>query len=349
MQLYDTTITRKGQHLHFTERFFIEKRIALGDSNREIARKLYRPHSTVNNEIKRGSIKQSKIVNGQRIDFTKYDAYAAQGFYQCNRERSVRGYKLARISKFIEYAVKKIRYEKWSPDAVVGYVLIQGLFTREEIVSAKTLYNYIDLKIIDLTNFDLLRKVSMKARKQRLKANKMVLGDSIENRPEHISDRSEFGHWEIDTVIGVKNKTEPVLLNLTERQTRFELILKIGGKTATDVEHALEPLMGTSLSHEIFKSITSDNGLEFSSLVNAVQSVADVYFTHPYSSWERGTNENHNGIIRRFVRKGIRISTICDSTIRHINIWMNNYPRRLLGYKTPYELFNEKLEQSTDF
>lgn len=74
MQLYDTTITRKGQHLHFTERFFIEKRIALGDSNREIARKLYRPHSTVNNEIKRGSIKQSKIVNGQRIDFTKYDA-----------------------------------------------------------------------------------------------------------------------------------------------------------------------------------------------------------------------------------------------------------------------------------
>lgn len=124
-----------------------------------------------------------------------------------------------------------------------------------------------------MTNFDLLRKVSMKNRKKSPNANNMVLGDFIEKRPEHIDDRIEFGHWEIDTVIGAKDKNEPVLL-------------KIGGKTAKDVESALEPLMRTSLSHDIFKSITSDNGLEFSSLTNAVQSVADVYFTHPHSSWE---------------------------------------------------------------
>lgn len=96
MQHYDTTIIQKGQHLHFTERFFIEKRLALGDSNREIARRLDRPHSTVNNEVRRGTIEQTKIVNGQRLNFKQYDAYAAQGFYYCNRERSVKGYKLAK-------------------------------------------------------------------------------------------------------------------------------------------------------------------------------------------------------------------------------------------------------------
>ena len=101
----------------------------------------------------------------------------------------------------------------------------------------------------------------MKNRKKSPNANNMVLGDFIEKRPEHIDDRIEFGHWEIDTVIGAKDKNEPVLLTLTERQTRFVLILKIGGKTEMGVKSALEPLMRTSLSHEIFKSITSDNGL----------------------------------------------------------------------------------------
>ena len=269
-----------------------------------------------------------------------------KGFYYCNRERSVKGYKLARVGEFIEYALKKIRYEKWSPDAVVGYALVQGLFTKDEVVSAKTLYNYIDLKIIDLTNFDLLRKLSFKVRKQKPNANVMILGNSIETRPEHIHNRSEFGHWEIDTVIGVKDKNEPVLLTLTERQTRFELILKIAGKTEVDVSNALQPLMNTLLSKEIFKSITSDNGLEFSSLTEAVKSNAEVYFTHPYSSWERGTNENHNGIIRRFIPKGIRISNITETTIRRINVWMNNYPRKIFGYHTPFEMFNEKLELS---
>ena len=102
--------------------------------------------------------------------------------------------------------------------------------------------------------------------------------------------------------------------------------------------------MNTQLSKELFKSITSDNGLEFSSLIEATKSMAEVYFAHPYSSWERGTNENHNGIIRRFIPKGIKISTIAESTIKKINIWMNNYPRKLLGYKTSFEMFNDNLE-----
>lgn len=343
MPIYNTTKVNKGQHLHITERFYIEKRIALGDSNREISRKLNRPHSTINNEIKRGTITQVRIENGKKIYYKIYDAYAAHGFYLSNRSRCVKGYKLTRVCKFIEYAVNKIRNDKWSPDAVVGYVLVQGLFTKEEVVSAKTIYNYIDLKIIDLDNFDLLRKISFKKRKKNPRQNKMIFGKSIDLRPEIINSREEFGHWEIDTMIGIKDKNEPVLLTLTERKTRFELIIKIAGKTDLHVREALKPLMISAHAQFIFKSITSDNGLEFASLADAVRSVAEVYFTHPYSSWERGTNENHNGIIRRFIPKGILISTITEDTIRAVNIWMNNYPRKLLGYKTPFDLFNESM------
>ena len=166
MQFYDTLPINKWQHLDLTERFYFEKMIARGYSNRAKARGLNRPHSTINNVIKHGIIKQKKIINGKEEYYTKYDAYAAQGFYELNRERSVKFFKSVGASKFIEFAVDKIRIHKWSPDAVAGFAYVQGLFTKKEIVSAKTLYNYIDLKLIDLDNFDLLLKLSRKATKQ---------------------------------------------------------------------------------------------------------------------------------------------------------------------------------------
>ncbi len=341
MQFYDTLPIIKWQHLDITERFYIEKNKALGYSNRAIARGLNRPHSTINNEIKRGTITQKRIINGKEEYYTRYDAYAAQGFYELNRKRSVKPFKLARVSEFIEFAVDLIRNHKWSPDAVVGYAYAQGLFTKEEMVSAKTLYNYIDQKIIGLDNFDLLLKLSRKTTKQVPKKNKRILGKSISLRPNHINDRSQFGHWEIDTVIGVKDLNEPVLLTLTERVTRYELIIKIEGKTDQAVSRALKPLMNTEHASEIFKSVTSDNGSEFATLTEAVKSVAEVYFTHPYSSWERGTNENNNGMIRRFIPKGMRISKVSSNQIRNINLWMNKYPRKILGYYTPHQQFFE--------
>ena len=344
MHTYDTLEIKKGQHLHFTERFFIEKMIALGKSNRSIGRLLDRPHSTINNEVKRGTIKQMRIVNGKREYYYEYCAYAAEGFYRANRERSVKGFKLVRVQKFIAYAVDMIRNKGWSPDALCGYAYVQNLFTRDEMVSAKTLYSYIDQKLIDLTNFDLLEKLSRKTHKQRPNEHKRLNGKSISERPEQINDRSEFGHWEIDTVIGVKDKYEPVLLTLTERLTRYELILKIEGKTDEAVKKALKPLMQTEMATDIFKSITADNGVEFTSLVEAVQDVADVYFSHPYTSWERGTNENHNRMIRRFIPKGKRISEVNDSMIRNINLWLNKYPRKIFNYLTPHDLFEEALQ-----
>lgn len=122
------------------------------------------------------------------------------------------------------------------------------------------------------------------------------------------------------------------------------MIIKIDGKAANPVNRALTTLKEAVEKDFalLFKTITSDNGVEFSGLSNLLKDITEVYFTHPYSSWERGTNENHNGLIRRFIPKGTRMEDVALTTIRRVQDWMNNLPRKILGYATPREcLFTE--------
>ncbi|WP_332248526.1 IS30 family transposase, partial [Brochothrix campestris] len=149
----------------------------------------------------------------------------------------------------------------------------------------------------------------------------------------------------MDTVVGLKNKADAVLLTLTERKTRFEFILKVEGKQASFVNKALLQLKKQCGSYfgAIFKTITADNGKEFSGINELLKDTLAIYFTHPYSSWERGTNENHDGIIRRFIPKGRSVSDVSDQLVQRIQTWMNNLPRRILGFQTPKELFLEEI------
>ena len=288
MQTNNTTIISRGQHLSLKERIEIQCMLSKDYSHRQIALELDRSHATINNEIKRGTIEQKKKVNGVTFYFEVYKADSAQKNYENKRKKSRKPFKLMSVFLFLEYAIKKIQEDNWSPDAIVGSAKITGLFEPESMVSTKTLYKYIDLGLLKITNLDLLLKVRRNTRKATSRANRRILGTSIEKRPEHINDRSEFGHWEIDTVIGTNSKDEPVLLTLTERKTRFEIIIKISGKTEKAVNEAIQDLMDNEYSEKLFKSITSDNGTEFSSLSEAVSAVAGVYFTHSYSSYERG-------------------------------------------------------------
>lgn len=144
---------------------------------------------------------------------------------------------------------------------------------------------------------------------------------------------------------GLRTKDDQALLTLTERKTRYEVILKIDGKAADPVNQALTALKeaaGKAFEY-LFKTITSDNGTEFSGLSELLKGIRDVYFTHPYSSWERGTNEHHNGKIRRFILKRTRMSEVPLSTIRRVQDWMNHLPRKILGYVTPRECLLEEL------
>lgn len=217
-------------------------------------------------------------------------------------------------------------------------------------ICIRTLYNYIDKGVfLRLSLKHLPLKGTRKPHRKRLIAAKVSKGTSIEKRPAVIDDRTEFGHWEMDCVIGKKQKRE-TLLCLSERITRKEMIIKIPNRTTESVVKALNRIERSygKMFRRVFKSITVDNGVEFSDCKGLEKSIyagqrTKVYYCHPYSSYERGTNERLNREIRRKIPKGVDIPKFSDSQIKDIENWMNHYPRQVLGFATADELFNEYL------
>ena len=235
---------------------------------------------------------------------------------------------------------------KYSPDAVIGELNRTG----QELICTKTLYNYIDRGVFEgVSNYSLWEKRKRHKHKYR-QISRISLKNkgsrSIEERPERINNRLEYGHWEGDSIIGQRNGRKDALFTLSERMTREKIILKLESATQEAIQKALNKLEHNygGYFREKFKTITLDNGREFldweaieqSALTDKKRTI--VYFAHPYSSWERGTNENQNRMIRRFIPKGTDISKLSDKDIKRIEEWMNNYPRKILGYKTPNEL-----------
>ncbi|MGL5244050.1 MAG: IS30 family transposase [Sarcina sp.] len=336
--------SRKNKHLNFEERMIIQIRLQDGFTPYKIAKELKRSMNTISNEIRRGTI--SQIKQGKSIKV--YLADVGETIYKKHRLNSCRTFKCLECSNFINYVVNKMKHDSWSPDACVGFVLSTNMFKRSEIVCTKTLYNYINIDLLSVKNIDLPLKLRRNNKSVRVKNHKKKLGKSIEERPNHINSREEFGHWEIDTVIGEKSNNDCVLLTLVERKTRNAIIRKITSKTANAVINELKNIQdffGEKFT-EVFKTITSDNGLEFADLTS-IEDYTDtkVYFTHPYSSFEKGTNERHNGLIRRFIPKGKRISDYSLDQILFIEDWMNTLPRKILKYKAPEELFDNYLNQ----
>ena len=155
-----------------------------------------------------------------------------------------------------------------------------------------------------------------------------------------------FGHWEIDTLIGTKTKDDSVLLTLVERKTRFKIMLKIHQKSKEFVNKAMKQLyerIGNQAAN-LFKTITSDNGSEFAGIYEMLTGITDVYVVQPYASYERGTKENQHKLVRRFIPKGECLADISANTINQIQNWMNNIPRKLLGYRTAKKAFLDELK-----
>jgi IS30 family transposase len=236
--------------------------------------------------------------------------------------------------------------KKHSIDAICGCAKAKVLFDKNAMVCTKTVYNYIDLGLMNITNIDLPIKVRINTKKKRQRKHKKVLGRSISERPDEINDRSEFGHWEIDSVIGKKTKEEPTLMTITERKTRKEIIRKVPDQSSESIMTALSALATEAgdLFPKVFKSITADNGSEFSQLSNLEETTGTmIYFAHPYTSSERGTNERHNGLIRRFIPKGKSLLNYSIDDILKVQSWCNTLPRKILNYLTPDEAFEDEL------
>ena len=337
------TNSRKHKHLSFEERVTIQIRLKDGCTAYRIAKELCRPINTIINEIRRGTVPQ--IIQNKKV--MVYLADAGEAIYKGNRKHCGRKFKRFACSAFIDFVSDEMKNKNWSVDAAVGRTIKSGRFSSKESVSTKTMYNYIDLGLLEITNIDLPLKVRRSTKPKRIRHHKRILGASIDDRPKTVDDRVEFGHWEIDTVRGLKSKEDNVLLTITERQTRNSIIRLIPSKTANAVSLALKELktlFGSKFS-QVFKTITGDNGQEFAELAQLENDTnTKVYFAHPYSSHERGTNERHNGLIRRFIPKGVAISKFDIEGIAIVEDWCNQLPRKILGYKTPEELFDDALD-----
>lgn len=344
VQPKSTITVRSFKHLSPFERGQIAALLKEGQTQGYIAKKLGRSPSTVSREIKRGTTTQLK---SNLSTYASYFPETGQAVYEKHRSHCGAKSKLAQAEDFLKFTEDKILKEKWSPDAVVGSCRKDPKWQDAQIVSTKTLYNYIDQGLLKVRNIDLQLKTRLKPKKIRIRKNKRILGQSIEQRPEDIQNRQTFGHWEIDTVVG-KRSNDSVLLTLTERKTRKELLFQLAEKSSKAVNETLKTLkqMYDERISQIFRSITADNGSEFSELSSVTQEWgSQVYFAHPYSSWERGTNERHNGLLRRFIPKGKAIKDLSLGTIQRIQDWVNRLPRKILDYKTPEECFIEELTQ----
>ena len=339
---YYTTEHRKGQHLSRDERYEIQTRLKDGWTPYRIAKHLGRPYNTVKNEIKRGSV---PLYNGKQH---RYKAAQGEKVYRENRQKRGKQYRCLASARFLRYVVEHFKgASKWSLDACYGAALESGKFRREEMVCTKTLYNYVDLGLLPIKNIDLPEKLHRNTKTKKARQNKKNFGRSIEERPEIVSFRTEFGHWEIDTVIGKKDEGEPCVLTLVERMTRMCIWVKAHNQTAEAITEAIEKVMSyfAEQRHQVFKTITGDNGSEFAGLSLLEDGKLKVYFTHPYSSWEKGTNECHNRMLRRFIPKGKSISDYSADDICFFADCINGLPRKILGYRTPEALFDRQLDR----
>ena len=160
-------------------------------------------------------------------------------------------------------------------------------------------------------------------------------------RQQYIEQRQEFGHWEGDTVQGKKKKGE-VILSLVERKTRYSIFVKVRGKDNDSIKQGLREILKEyeEKKGEVFKSITLDNGCEFSDM-KEFEKETDIYYAHPYSAYERGTNERHNGLLRMFIPKGKEISKYNQENIQEYADKINAKPRNILKYNKPEELFEK--------
>lgn len=332
---------RKGQHLSSEERHDIEVHLRDGWSKYKIAKHLGRPFNTIKNEIQRGTV---LLYDGK---VSRYKAKAGEKKYKENRCSSTRKYRCLETAPFLQYVEKMVREEGWSLDACWGHALESGLFQREEMVCTKTLYNYVDLGVISLKNIDLPEKVSRNTKKRKVRENKKKLGDSIDLREECVEGRKDFGNWEIDSVLGKKAAKESCVMTLTERKLRVSIWLKLPNHSADAIMEAMEKLKAEYGAHfsNVFQSITADNGSEFTRLSELKEDDVKVYFAHPYSSWERGTNECHNRMLRRFIPKGKSIADYSEEDIQFFADRINALPRKILGYRTPEELFEQELDR----
>lgn len=355
----DTPKNKEKQYSHLTrdQRCQIETLVHQKDEN---GRRMYTnayiaeyvgvSPSTISRELKK-RIKSKIVIMTGKIINKPYNANDADNDYLYKRKLSRAKYKLEQYPKMAKFIENKILKDKWAPDAIVGYMKRHQYFGRDGFckISTPTIYNAIRNGIISVRLEDTRRMKDTPKYEYHEKKNLSLSKQhySIDLREDDINDRRTFGHFELDTVLSKSSGSHECLLTLTERKTRFEIIFKLQSKTSDEVVKKMNMLKIFLKKHinKLIKSLTTDNGTEFSDFLEIIKNTkAKIYFCHPYCSGEKGTNERHNGIIRYFIPKGTLIEEFSYKDINKIADWMNNYPRKILDYRTPLEALLEEFD-----
>jgi IS30 family transposase len=338
--------SRKGKHLDENERIFIEQSLRAKRAIKDIAKELQRDRRTIEREIEKGMVKR---VNSDLTTTYCYSADRGQDVHDLNATAKGAKVKLKTNSEALPFIQYHILEKKWSPEVVAAFMKKRKI---EGAVCSKTIYTYIDRGEIPGVSNDTLLEKRMRGRKHKSLTRKrkrgVPPGRDISDRPSEINDRKFFGDWEIDLVVGGKGKSKAVLLTLCERKSRYAFIRKLKDASQSSVIRALNGIereLGCHQFKKQFNSITADNGSEFLDYQKLECSVfkssrrTHIFYAHPYSSWERGSNENLNRIIRRFIPKGSDISKFSRKQIQEIQEWINCYPRKIFNFKTSEEIF----------
>ncbi len=346
-QQNNNTKSKKGKHLEYSERQSKERWYNRDKRTKvEMAELLDRTEKTIRNELKRGLVKN---LTTDLIEIWVYSADVAQQRYEYYQKAKGPKLKIDNDYELKEYVEKSIKEDKKSPEVIAKEIKTMNFKTK---MCARTIRNNIYAgDIYDIKSTDMIYNKEYKEKnKDKTICEKVPVEKSIDYRPEEANIREVYGHWEGDLIIGTK-KRGAVLFTLTERKTRDEIIIKIPGKKAEYVARALDSIERKYKKefYAKFKTITFDNGGEFRNW-KALEKSYDkrrkdariqVYYAHPYRSGERGSNENANRLIRRFIPKGIDITPISEEYIQKIEDWINNYPRAMFNYKSTNEILSE--------
>lgn len=337
------------RHIKWEDRLRIDGMVKAKAKPAEIAKELGFCVKTIYNELERGMCVQ---MTSEYEFIEVYCPEVAERKYQDNLRAKGPDLKIGHDHAFANYVEDQIINKKFSPGAVLANIRAEGLEFDTKICET-TLYNYIyrgDV-FLELTEQHLLYKGEHHTEKrEKRERSRQAPGETIEHRPEEIKARETFGHWEMDSVMGVQG-SKAALVTLLERLTRQLLIFRVPDHTMESVVQVLNRLerkMGKDF-RRVFKSITVDNGCEFQDCAGMERSLrrraprTKIYYCHPYSAYERGSNENVNRIVRRFFPKGTNFDNVTAAEVAAAERWINAYPRKILGWRSAASLFMENM------
>jgi IS30 family transposase len=307
------------------ERYMLAALRRQGLNQSQIARALGRHRSTVSRELRR---------NSTRAD-GRYRAFTAQERTNGRRSRSRRNLRFTAENFAL---IDELLCQQWSPEQVSGYLARSGLLS----ISHETIYRHVWR---DKRQGGRLYTHLRSARKRRRKRygaydsrGRLAGKRLISERPAEVETREHLGHWEADTVMGTGSKD--CILTLVERKTGLVLIGKLKDRRAESLSRRAISLMRRDGRR--FQTVTTDNGTEFHDYQRVEgRTGAKFYFARPYHSWERGSNENANGLIRQYLPKGTSMAGLTQQQCNAIAGKLNKRPRKRLGFRTPLECFNE--------